>query len=369
MSARQLRFGMIGCGGIAAATAQGIVAAEHAALTAVTDTTAALAESLARTHGVPWTATVGEILARDDVDAVYIALPHDLHAPLTLQAAAAGKHVLCETALAPTLADADRMIDACREAGVVLSATCDAQVTPSLAAVRAVIDGGAIGQVIGTRIMALLDSPPGAGKRGSVDGVDRLMMGCIQAINAVRRVTGLDVTRVYAEYAAGFPPDGAEDYGVVTVRYTNGAVGYIEAGSCLGGADAAPGISIYGTTGQVVLGNAAKVWTAGPAGGQDPGAAVHAWREIESAGIPHPRAPLVEGFAAAVLEGRPPPVSAADARAALEVVLAAGQAGRDGRPVELGVGMLEAGSRLRDVQLSEGSDPAFVFHPRVAIPD
>ncbi|HKC74473.1 MAG TPA: Gfo/Idh/MocA family oxidoreductase [Chloroflexota bacterium] len=89
--------------------------------------------------------------------AVYIAVPHDLHAPLTIQAAQAGKHVLCEKPIAATLADADRMIAACERADVFLSVAFDAQIMPAMQKVRDLIATGAIGEVIGTRIVALID--------------------------------------------------------------------------------------------------------------------------------------------------------------------------------------------------------------------
>src|SRR2546423_5139654 len=89
--------------------------------------------------------------------AVYIAVPHDLHAPLTIQAAQAGKHVLCEKPIAATLADADRMIAACERADVFLSVAFDAQIMPAMQKVRDLIATGTIGEVIGTRIVALID--------------------------------------------------------------------------------------------------------------------------------------------------------------------------------------------------------------------
>ena len=61
-----------------------------------------------------------ECLRRDDVDAVYIALPNTMHAEYTVRAAQAGAHVLCEKPMATSEADCRRMITACDDAGVRL---------------------------------------------------------------------------------------------------------------------------------------------------------------------------------------------------------------------------------------------------------
>lgn len=88
-------------------------------------------------------AAVGDydsLLARDDVDAVYIALPTSLRKPWVLKAAAAGKHVLCEKPVADTMDDAVEMVEACRKNGVQFIDGVMFSHSARLAAIRQAID-------------------------------------------------------------------------------------------------------------------------------------------------------------------------------------------------------------------------------------
>ena len=79
------------------------------------------AEAWARQHDIPLALGGYQALVEHpDVDAIYISLPNSLHAEWTVAAARAGKHVFCEKPLAVTAAEGRRMVDACREAGVLL---------------------------------------------------------------------------------------------------------------------------------------------------------------------------------------------------------------------------------------------------------
>ncbi len=100
----------------------------------------------------PWnhltTGTYDDVLAHPDVDAVYIPLPNGMHREWVERAAAAGKHVLCEKPIAPTVADATAMVGACDAAGVILA---EAWMTPfdaRWAAAMAVARRGQLGTVL-----------------------------------------------------------------------------------------------------------------------------------------------------------------------------------------------------------------------------
>ena len=119
---RKLGWGVIGCGQIACEkTIPGMLKAAHARLVSAADI---LPQRLDIVKGLePEVRTCrdyAELLADDEVEAVYVALPSGMHCQAVLDAAAAGKHVLCEKPLAFDAADARRMVEAAHAAGVRL---------------------------------------------------------------------------------------------------------------------------------------------------------------------------------------------------------------------------------------------------------
>ena len=118
-----VRIGLIGCGGISNAHARGWkeAPAGKARVVATADIVEERAKERAEQLGAEAHYTeYEELLARDDIAGVDICLPHWLHVESTEKAAAAGKHVLCEKPMARTLGEGRRMLDACRDAGVLL---------------------------------------------------------------------------------------------------------------------------------------------------------------------------------------------------------------------------------------------------------
>jgi myo-inositol 2-dehydrogenase/D-chiro-inositol 1-dehydrogenase len=141
-----VRIGMIGSGYMALTYSEAI--ARHvrgARLVAVAG--GQRAPGLAAEYGVAAELSVEALLARSDVDAVIVTTPDQVHCQQTLQAAAAGKHVLVEKPMAPTVAQCDEMIAACRAAGVKLAVVKTERYRGVTIRAKRLIDEGRIGAI------------------------------------------------------------------------------------------------------------------------------------------------------------------------------------------------------------------------------
>ena len=123
--AKSIRYAVIGLGHIAQAAV--LPAFKHAkrnsTLAALVSSEPKKLKQLSRRYAVPRTCGydgVDELFASGEIDAVYIALPNDLHKEYTIRAGRAGLHVLCEKPMAVTASECEEMIRATRDANVKL---------------------------------------------------------------------------------------------------------------------------------------------------------------------------------------------------------------------------------------------------------
>lgn len=138
---------IIGSGQIALANhLPGFALSPHAAVVALCDSNPAVLGRAARDTGISATATdYHEILARPNVHAVVVATPNVLHAPITLAAVAAGKHVLCEKPLALNFGEALAMYQAAAAAGVRHMAAFTYCFVPAMRYIAHLVESGAVG--------------------------------------------------------------------------------------------------------------------------------------------------------------------------------------------------------------------------------
>jgi predicted dehydrogenase len=274
-------------------------------------------------HHLQLTDSLEPALADASIDAVLLATPHSLHPAQVMACAAARKHVFCEKPLALRHADAARMFDACRDAGVTLAVGHNRRFWPSMAALRDIVAGGELGTILhieghnsnensqnvtaGWRLSP--DESPGGGLTGAG----------LHVLDAFVSLLG-PVRRVYARLNSreqGPPP---LDTAMLAIDFMSGATG------TLATVRATPlywRVHVFGTKGSAeVLDEATMILRKSGAGP----------RQIAYPAIDVLRAEL-DAFAEAIDNKRAFPVPEAEVLATLSAFEAALRSMQSGQPV------------------------------------
>ncbi len=155
-----MRWGLIGASNIAASHMIGAMRETVGDVVSVLSSSPERAQSYAGEHGIKDGFSDLDALLEGDVDAVYISTTNEKHFPQAMAAIAAGKHVLCEKPLAMDVADAVTMVKAAEAAGVVFGTNHHLRNAGTHLAIRDLIAGGAIGDVLSARVMHAVFLPP-----------------------------------------------------------------------------------------------------------------------------------------------------------------------------------------------------------------
>ncbi len=143
-----IKIGVIGTGIIGKAHIKRYQDIDAAEIVAVCDINEEEAKRVAETYGVPKVfADYKELLQVGEIDAVDVCLHNRLHAPVTIDALQAGKHVYCEKPMSHCYADAKAMYDAAQKAGKKLSIQLGTLFKPEARAAKRLIDDGWLGEL------------------------------------------------------------------------------------------------------------------------------------------------------------------------------------------------------------------------------
>lgn len=309
-----------------------------ASLVAVVDADLALAEKRAQELGVPlFFSNVHQALDQVEMDAVCITTPTFTHADIAIEAARAGKHILCEKPMAISLDEADCMIQAAEEAGVKLQIGFMRRFDPPFVAAKERIEGGEIGRPM---VIRSLTRGPGLPPRWACD--PRTSNGLLAEVNShdfdtLRWLADSEFERIWAEANTFKCFDLKEEFPdfydnvIVSLRLRNGTLGIVEGGCPVDyGYDARA--EVLGSEGVILIGelqDTAVTTCTKQAGVVTP--AFRSWRNrFRDAYIAEAR-----HFVECILQDRDPLVTGHDGRKAVEAVLAATESVRSGRPVSL----------------------------------
>jgi 1,5-anhydro-D-fructose reductase (1,5-anhydro-D-mannitol-forming) len=299
---------------------------------AVGSQTPAWAATYAERNDIPFFGSVEDVVARDDVDAVYISTLNELHRAHTEMAAAAGKHVLCEKPLALSIEDGQAMLDTCERAGVILATNHHLPGSGLHRTIRHLVDDGAVGRVLAVRVFhaVMLPARLQGWRLGSrTGGGVALDITCHDA-SVLNPLLGALPTDVVA-LAANQGPWGAtaEDALMSTLRYADATL--VQTHDAFTIAHAPTGLHVLGSDGSIEAG-AAMV--------QDPVGTIRlrdssGEREVQ----PEDRRDLYEinvaAFAAALRSEGEPTATGLDGLRAVQVALAVREAADSGRRVSI----------------------------------
>lgn len=146
MTDQKVRIGVIGCGSFALFALQQFAQVPEVELAGMSGTRREAAHAAARRFGMGEVQEVEEMVARSDIDLVYVATPPFLHHPQAMQALRAGKHVICEKPLALTVEQADEMMEAARQKDLLLAADLMQRYSFLFRAVREVAESKVLGE-------------------------------------------------------------------------------------------------------------------------------------------------------------------------------------------------------------------------------
>jgi len=344
---------VFGCGGVSGGHFAAYATNPRARLAAAVDVRPELAQAAATKWGARrWYTSTAEALADPAVQIADLCLPHELHAPVAIQAARAGKHVFVEKPIANTLDEADAMITACRENNVLLMVDQTKRYQHRHRKLKELLDGGYVGDPILVRGAYLQDityawqhmDPARLKGYWKHDGV---ISGIgIHALDMLRWLIG-EATEVQAIASTSDlidPQRRTEDSGLVLLKFANGCIGEVAVSYVLkhphlgAGWDVMP-IEIYGRDGSIRMDEHDRITVTSDKIAGDIGPGVFDVQTRPAVGAP--RSPA-EGMAGAiehlldcVLTGTQPLTHGEDARASLELVEAAYRSISEGRAVRL----------------------------------
>jgi 1,5-anhydro-D-fructose reductase (1,5-anhydro-D-mannitol-forming) len=219
--------------------APAIVAAPNARLVGVVGRELATAKTLAERFGARTYPSLAELLADPAIRAVYLVTPNDLHAPQTLEAAEAGRHVLCEKPLALSPGECRAMIAACRAAGVKLGVGFHLRQHEAHRRARKLITGGALGEPVFARAQWAISRRTarngwwGAPERA---GAGILYGTGVHVIDLLRFVLGREVEAV-AAWTDARPEQPLDSRVLALLRFSGGLEAVLVAARAFGRPD------------------------------------------------------------------------------------------------------------------------------------
>jgi len=252
---KQIKWGVIGSGGIARRRTipEGIVPAENAVLVSVYDIDQQANNDVAKEFNATACRSLEDLL-KSDIDAVYVASPANMHLEQVLACARARKNVLCEKPLGMTVKEAEKMIRACRDEGVLLGTGFMMRFVEQHQAALKLIRDGKLGKPVYGRAQLSCWYPPipGAWRQSPETGGGGSLMDmgshCIDLLEMffgkLKSVSCFINNNVHSYKS--------EDSAVVSLFFENGAMATVDTYFCIPDNSSKNILELYGSKGSIL---------------------------------------------------------------------------------------------------------------------
>jgi len=262
------KFALIGCGRISYKHVESLRKIKNVEIVAVCDNRPEKALKYAKELNIPHYVDYREMLSKEDIDVVNVLTPSGMHWDIAIDVMNHGKHVVVEKPMALKLADADKMLEAADRNGVRLFVVKQNRFNSAVVKTREAFDANRFGKlVMGTvrvrwaRNQAYYDQDSWRGTWAYDGGV--FTNQASHHIDLLQWFLG-DVESVMAMSRTALVNIETEDTGAAILRFTNGAIGIVEATTATRPKDLEGSLSILGEKGTVEIGgfavNTIKVW-------------------------------------------------------------------------------------------------------------
>jgi UDP-N-acetyl-2-amino-2-deoxyglucuronate dehydrogenase len=339
---RKIRFALVGCGRISKNHLGAIRQhADRADLVGVCDIDPRALAAAAGESGAEAYASLEQMLARCDADAVVVATPSGLHPEQAIQIARAGRHVITEKPMATRWDDGKRMVAAADAAGVRLFVVKQNRRNATLQLLKSAVDKKRFGRIYMVNLNVFWTRPPeyysSAKWRGTwefdggafmnqashyVDLIDWII-GPVESLQAYTATLARDIE--------------VEDTGVLSLRWRNGALGSMNVTMLTYPRNLEGSITVLGEHGTVRIGgvavNEVQQWEFATPDPDDDKVGAASYQTTSVYGYGHP---LYYDNVIKVLRGEAEPeTDGREGLKSLEVLIAAYQSARDGKRVAL----------------------------------
>ena len=259
--AKKLAWGILGTGAIAGAFAEGLTTSETGTLVAV----GSRSQSAADAFGKQWNvrhrhASYEALLADPEVEVVYISTPHPWHAEWAMQAAEAGKHILCEKPIALNHTEATSIVEAAKRNNVFLMEAFMYRCHPQTAKLIELVQSGAIGDVRVIQATFSFQTEYNVQSRllnNALGGGGILDVGCY-CTSMARLIAGIAMGKPFAEpvklQAVGHvgKESHVDEYTVASLLFPNDIVAQLWSGVQVNGENV---VRIIGSEGSIFIPN------------------------------------------------------------------------------------------------------------------